>query len=599
MMNTHLKRVRKELLLSVGSVCLALSLSTPAYAADHLTLEQHPVIKNPVWMKDAVQVRITPRGQKLFSEQLMLILTNLGVVVDENYFPEFDYVSDQPIKIDELAKKQPEEFEMLLKVRQFFKQYLQGIQFKDFKPSIKIGASDYVADFNRLSIVTDEELMKSLGKSDGAVLSIEISVRSLKAKTKSVTAKDLENPWIGQIGVQAAEVKMGSNETPLVARMPFYVRVDENGILQFEALKIEENIDRVPIEIKYKRIVLPEFEFKVVGQNGVHKIKLNEDEFKKIVDEHLPDGLKMIRRYVREFLQTELPKTLNKQAQDSLKSGLEQIQSLPAPNTSATDTRPPLSLGLKLSKINLVNSQWAVGLSAFIEDTSLMKMTPFWEKSGSRGAPVFNHLDASQYDLAIAVDRALFNRAIHLATNRKNFKKLETCPGQPAIELMSGPSIDFNPSASTTNDLETSIAMYVDAQVDVPEDMRSRWGIPILEDKLRLTMRYQAIMKPAEVGSAMLSITPTGADLKTLKIVSGLRTVGKMFEGKVRSEIEKILSGSSSCGTNEPLAKFELINSLWGIPLEYAKLKMDSQGQLMMYMNYKKVNPGNWNQKRK
>ena len=94
-----------------------------------------------------------------------------------------------------------------------------------------------------------------------------------------MTAKDLENPWIGQIGVQAAEVKMGSNETPLVARMPFYVRVDENGILQFEALKIEENIDRVPIEIKYKRIVLPEFEFKVVGQNGVHKIKLNEDEF--------------------------------------------------------------------------------------------------------------------------------------------------------------------------------------------------------------------------------------------------------------------------------------------------------------------------------
>ncbi len=595
-----LRPIRRVLKMSLG-VCLASSLAAlSSSASEILTLEQHPAILNPVWMKNAVQVRISPRGQKLFSEQLMQILTNLGVVINENYFPEFNYISENKIKIDELAKNQPEEFEMLIKVRQFFKQYLQGIQFNDFRPSIQIGQSEYVADFNRLALVTDETLMKALGKSDGAVLSIELSIKSLKAKSENIRMQDLENPWIGNIGVSTPELQIGSAEIPLIARMPFYVRVDENGLLQFEALKIEENLDRVPIEIAYQKIVLPEFEFQVVGQKENYKIKLNEEEFKKIIDEKLPDGLKLIRKYVREFLQNELPKSLNQKAQTSLKNQLEQIQSIVAPNTQPGDLRPDFSLGLKLSNINLVNSQWAIGLSAFMEDTAILQGTPFWEKSGARGSPVFNHLNPQDYDLAIAVDRAVFNRAIHLATNRKNFKKLETCPGQPAIELLSGPSIDFNSNLTSGNDLEAPLSLYINALVDVPEDQRKKWGIPILKKKLHLTMRYQAVIKPSSVGSAQLSIFPMGVDLKTLQIDSeSLRSIGKLFAGKVKKEIEKILSKSATCGTSEAIANFELIDSLLGIPLEYAKIKMDSQGQLMLYMNYKKATPGQWNKKRK
>ena len=298
----------------------------------------------------------------------------------------------------------------------------------------------------------------------------------------------------------------------------------------------------------------------------------------------------MIRKYVREFLQNELPKALNEKAQASLKDQLEQIQPVPAPNSAPNDPRPPFSLGLKLSKLNLINSQWAIGLSAFMEDTSIMNQTPFWEKSGARAAPVFNHLDPKNYDLAIAVDRALFNRAIHLASNRKNFKKLETCPGQPTIELLSGPAMDFNPNVTSTNDLEAALSVYVDALVAVPEEYRRIWGIPIIKDKLHLTMRFQAVIKPSAPGSAKLNIYAMGADLKTLRIDNdSLAMVGKLFAGKVRSEIEKVLSSGSSCGSTEPLANFELINSLWGIPLEYAKIKMDSNGQLMLYMNYKKT----------
>ncbi len=202
-------------------------------------------------------------------------------------------------------------------------------------------------------------------------------------------------------------------------------------------------------------------------------------------------------------------------------------------------------------------------------------------------------LPDNNYDLAIAIDRALFNRAIHLATNRNNFKKLETCPGQPAIELVSGPAIDYNPKVKSTVDLEAPLTMFVDALVDVPKENRKFWGFPVVKDKLHLKMRYQAIIKPAAPGSAKLSIFPIGPDISSLQIDSdSLRGIGKLFEGKVREAVVKILSEGTSCGSTEPLANFELINSLWGIPLEYAKIRMDSQGQLMLYMNYKKVTPG-------
>lgn len=581
LMSRFSTRILNAILAALSSSLIFL---IPAYAAETLTLEQHPAIQNPVWLKDAVQIRITPRGQKLFSEGLMQIISNLGLVINENYFPAFDYVMEKPISIDELAKKQPDEFKMLLQVRQFFKQYLQGIEFKDFRPSIQIADSEYVADFNKLSLVTDADLMEKLGKKDGAVLSIEMSIRNLRAKTDGIKVQDLENPWIGQIGVVRPEVTLGSKEAPLVARMPFYVRVDENGLLEFEALKIEENLDRVPIEIKYRRIVLPEFEFKVVGQSQNFRIKLNEDEFKKIVDEHLPDGLRLIRKYVRDFLQNDLPRTLNEKAQEALKTELEQIQPLPAPGNQTGDPRPPFSLGLKLAKLNLVErNNWYLALSAFIEDTSLALATPFWERSGARSAPVFNHLDPSQYDLAVAIDRAVFNRAIHLAANRKNFKRLETCPGQPAIELLSAPAVDFNANINPQSDLEAPLSVFIDASVEVPEEYRKYLGLPVLKEKLRLKMKYQALIKPTEAGGAKLSIYPTGVDLKTLQIDSdSLRGIGKLFAGRVRSEIEKILSSESSCGNSGALAEFELIKSLWGIPLEFAKIRMDSNGQLML-----------------
>lgn len=560
-----------------------------AKAVEFYRLEQHPAIKNPMWMKDSVQVQISPRGQRLFTENLTLLLSNLGVVINENYFPEFNYVSEKPININKLAKEKPKEFAMLMQVRQFFRQYLKGIEFKDFKPSVRLGPSDYIAQIEKLSMIADEELMKQLGKSEGAIFAIEVTISQLVANSDLVRAKDLDNPWLGEVGVKNPSIKIGTRQNPLKARMPFYVRVTREGGLFFEALKIEENLDLVPIEVKYGKLLLPEFEFKVSGQKQTYKVSLDDKEFGKIVDQNLPEALKLVRQYVRTYLQDEFPKMLNEHVQTALKNELEQIQNIPVAGSKPNDLRPPFSVGMKLSDVDLKDSFMIVKLDTFVEDTSLSAATPFWEKSGARGAPVFNHLDPKLYDIGVAIDRALFNRLVQLSFNRKNFSGMETCPGNPPIELANPPGIDFIKTNKPANDLETPMVMYIDALVKAPGDQTGSFFDP-LREKVRLKFKYQVILKPMAPGSTKLGIYSSKIDVNSLQVDdSSLTWLGRLVKSKVVSEIAKALSKDADCGNNSALAEFELINSLWGIPVEFVKLQMDPQGQLMMYMNYKNL----------
>ncbi|MFN8790998.1 MAG: hypothetical protein ACK5Y2_06015 [Bdellovibrionales bacterium] len=566
---------------------LGLNLATLVAQAgvEFYRVDQHPAIRNPVWMNKAIQIQLTPRGQKVFGGDLNELLENLGVVINEAYFPELIYVSEHPISVERLAEEKPEEFAMLMQVRRFFQQYLKGIQFKDFRPRIRLGPSEYLAQIDRLALVADEELMKQLGKTDGAVFVLELTVSHFHAQATQIEAQDLDNPWLGQVGVSKPVLQIGSPKIPLRARLPFYVKVDRAGSLYFEALRLEENLDQTPVSVHYERLLLPEFEFKVAGQQESYKISLDEKAFKNLVDQNLAQGLRVVRDYVRKYLQEDFPKLLNAKAREVLKDGLEQVQSLPAAGSKPGDTRPPLSLGMKMSDLKLHKGLVGITLDVFAEDTSLSGATPFWQKSGARGAPSFHHLPAEQYDLAFAVDRAVFNRIVHLSFNRKNFKQLETCPGTPPIELLNPPGIDFAESKSNTNNLQSSLSIYIDALVPSPPEQTKGLLAP-LKEKLRLIFQYQAVIRPVAPGSVKLGIYPVGVDLKTLQVDdSSLTWVGRLAKNKVVREIGKVLSNGTGCGNNSSLADFELINSLWGIPIQFVKIQVDPQGQLMLYMD--------------
>lgn len=160
-------------------------------------------------------------------------------------------------------------------------------------------------------------------------------------------------------------------------------------------------------------------------------------------------------------------------------------------------------------------------------------------------------------------------------------------PRRPTVELLNAPSLDVAGNRHPQDKEGALIDFHIDAQVDAPPEHTGGLFSP-LKGKIRLTMKYQALIRPIQTESAKLGIYMLEPDLKTLQVHdSSLTWTGKLFKDKVISTIREVLSSESDCGSNGPLAEFELINSLWGVPLDYSMLKMDSQGQLMLYMNYR------------
>ena len=168
--------------LKLTAAILGWTLSSMAFAQQG----RSPVIANKHFINNAVQVQITPRGLKYFETQLSTILGNLGYNFSEGYFPAQKIVSEKPIDMNELGKKNPEALKTYLMVKDMLTKWLVGFSLTDHRPVVEIGESGYSAAFTRFALITDEALMNQLGKRDGAVLAIDLEVKRLTVATQAV-----------------------------------------------------------------------------------------------------------------------------------------------------------------------------------------------------------------------------------------------------------------------------------------------------------------------------------------------------------------------------------------------------------------------------
>ena len=122
-------------------------------AGDHTSIVMD--ISQKHLMKDAVHVQITPRGQKIFDTNLTNILGNLGINLDEGYFPSQSFAMDKPINVDDYQKSNPEAVQMFKQVRDLMTKWFVGFSLNNPRPALDIGESGYTASFSRFGLVTD------------------------------------------------------------------------------------------------------------------------------------------------------------------------------------------------------------------------------------------------------------------------------------------------------------------------------------------------------------------------------------------------------------------------------------------------------------
>lgn len=563
---THKAKLLIPLLLSLQGMT--------AFAAD-----VNPSISTKHLMPNAVQVQVTSRGMKYFDTRLSEILGNLGVKLDEGYFPAMKYTFEKDINPDDYAETHPEPVKMYKQVRDLLTQWLVGFSMNNHRPAVEIGESGYIGQFSRFGLVTDESLMQALGKRDGAILAVELEIKQLTIATNSVVAWDMNNEFLGKAGFEKVTVSAGDQETPLKIRLPFYIRMNSTGGLDFEALEISNNIDKTPVTLKYQKLIIPTFAVEVNGK----KFYLNNTEVDKMFQSQAPLILEKIRESLGDFARKQLPAMLNEKAKEFLSGSLEQVQEMVPPGQEDYDKRPNFKWGLMLQNINLKKSL-NIDLTAYVEDPINSRSAPL-KSNGSRGLPSLSLLPQENYDIALSVDRALVNRVMQLSFERRNFEKIAQSDGT-FLKLKAAPLIDFikAPAGAVLRPTETFVKLRVSVE--------NQPGSMFLKDTIVIDFDIIAKLRQMPDKSGMQLVLHS-IDLASMYLDEKyISWAGSFFKGKVRNgvrdELQKKSAGWKLRDETIP-GSLPLPPEILGIKLDINRVVMDPKGHLVMYLDYAKT----------
>jgi hypothetical protein len=548
------------------------SVQAHAMDADPYMTQEHLLNK-------AVQVHVTNRGMKYFDTELGKILGNLGVNLDEGYFPALSYTFEKPINPDDFAKDNPEEVKMYKQVRELLTKWLVGFSLNDHRPTIEIGESGYIAKFSRFSLVTDQKLMEKLGKRDGAILAIELEIKHLTVGTNSVKVWDVNNEFLGKVGAEDVSLSAGDAKNPLKVRLPFYLRMNAYGALEFEALEVENNLDSIPVSLQYKKLLVPQFAIEINGK----KFLLNNKEIDKLFTEQAPAILESVRKNLGDFARNQLPAMLNEKAKEFLKGNLDQVQNMVPPGKEPNDTRPDFKWGLRLQNIGLKDSL-NIELAAYAEDPVNPRSLPRAEDK-SRGAVTWGLIPQSKYDIGLSLDRGLINRILQLSFERRNFEKIAMSDGS-TLRMMAPPLIDYvkAPVAMTIKDSETWVKLRV-AVENKPDSIFLKEKV-VIEFDIIAKLRQMADKSGMQLVLYSIDAESMAMDDKYLSLA------GKLVKGKVRDGIKDKLREQCAGWKNKEEAipgAFPLPPEILGIKLEINRVLMDPKGHLVMYLDYAKA----------
>jgi hypothetical protein len=564
-----------------GLKCLALVCLIFSGGPSHAQMELSPLLPQKHIQPNGIQVRITERGTQYFTTKLASVLGNVGFEIDKGYFPAFTHTSDKAVDMDEVGKGKPDAVRIYKQVLALLTQWLTGFSINPHLPQIEVGESGYVAEFTRFGLMTDNALLTTLGRPRGAVLAIEMEVKKLTAGTQNFAVRDINNDFLGQLGIQEFTLLAASAETPLKVRIPFYISLTREGGIEFEVLDVQENIETMPISLKYKKLLVPTF---TVEMNG-RKFNFNTEEVDRLFSNETPMILNLMRNYIKDFSHEQLPAMLNQKAKEFLQKNLEQVSDMSAPGdepgTPAALT--PLKHGMILNTFDQQKGTLVINLDSYIEDALRPNSNPA-KNAGSRGAPNFSLASVEEYDIGLAIDRAVLNRAIQLGFERGNFGKIPV--GETILRLVKSPTFDHFP---------TPKGVVVKAQetfVKIAVAMELEPGSMFLKDKVVLEFDLIGRIHPTGP-TAQMVLTFDSVDESSISMDdSYIVWAARLFKGKVHKEIRaQVMKQTAGWKATPDKADIELPlpPEIMGIKLDINRIVMDPNGHLVLFMEYAKT----------
>lgn len=527
--------------------------------------------QQPEMIRDALVFHLTVRGQNYFYDHLEEILADNGIAFRSGSFSGVKYEAAQPLQVDNLPERYKKYAPVLKSTATLVKQWLMGtpIQSPRFKGAISdIG---YDLRFSRFGIRPDLKATQALPSGGGVVLLFEAEMPEVQLFVKKIRGSDLNNAFLGEVGANRIQAKIGASGVPLRIQLPFVMRPVRGGSLELRALGIRTNLDGIPASLRYQKpLLLPQVEVRING----HSFQLNQAALEQSLERKLPELVPPLLAYLKEALEQELVPAINSFLAENVKaiSEIHDMDPLGAP--SKVPARDRIRWGMLAEGIDLDRQQnLKLEFSAFFDDQR--SKVPGLSRQLESKTVARPSLDPASYDLALGVNQGVANRLLQLSFARGYFSEVKTCEGTK-LKLVAMPQLRLDQSRAFNH-------ARMRIKVEAPSPWYTRLflkGRVQVEVDLDLTFENHPTLGPRLL---LASIDP--ASLKLDEESTRIDSTQGFFRRKIAEMITK--SNADPKCQNQPLTdEMPLPAAVFGVPFRIKQLQVDPNGNLLIYVNF-------------
>ncbi len=573
----HVRKLKSRLLLSTG---VAVALASGALNHSHVQGARFPATSTPASaapvthpVEHAIGVFVTPRGQNYLYTHFDEILQRNGYSLTDGAFPYIHYKAPEAFSMDNLRSmlsSKPQALQSMETVRSALLTYLSSFHLNNPHLEVKVLNLAYQLKFNRFGIRTDEVATKALGDRSGLVLVVEAEVPEFRISAKRIQIGDLANQVLGVWGVSNLWMAFKSPTVPLMVQMPFKIMITENGI-QTETMPMITNIDKLTLSSGFDRpLSLPDVGLRIDG----HEMHLRKSQVEDVLFAQRDGMLKSLQGYLKAFTTDTAPGIINQKVTHAYdpERGEQDLMSPPgAPADLAPDQK--FQWGIRLADIRVKQSSMYFELSAFLEDPNAPK-TPLLPAVRGLSAPQAKEHDPQTYDVGIAVNENLLNRALQLSHARGYFNVIPLS-GSDSLTLVKPPLVVVDGSKGPNRAI---------LKLDVTYKV-NQWLAERLAVHNPLHMKFDLIIRLDRTAKG-LKLVEERVDVDSLEIdPASLRHFGlkKMVVKQVKDLLAKT---NTDFASTEHLLSDEvpLPQALYGVPLELAGFA-SKDGFMNLFLN--------------
>ncbi len=521
----------------------------------------HAATKLP--LTNAIGLAITPKGQEYFKENLQELIKTNNFEIGNIYFPGTEVIGEET-KTEDLVED-PELKEVILQAKEILNRFFEGLDLDSHK--LKLGVEDilFKAQWEEVSLDVLPPTRSELKSNYTAIFSLRLAAKNILVNVSKIRGSDLNNPWIGELGIDQFELSTKTESRPLEIELNLGFYQESRGKFRIDVLTPNTNLDELVLGYTFASpLVLP----KVEVQINERKLRLRNEEIEKLLLEQQDNILSRVKTLLQEKMETEIPASLGTVINETLEKGFKEVNQMNPPG-SPSESEPKFVWALGLQEVKYHQGNLLLDFDARFDDT-IRGTGRALSPSHMASAPA-NLIDTRNgtSDFIFSLNQGVLNRVIQLSSERGYFNEIALDSGE-SIKLVKTPYLNMKgPKTKMGLEIEYKVtgfaAVFVKNPIHINFDLNL--DFPISSD--------------GKVKMVVDSIDLDSATVEDKYI--------RMFGSKVRAAVKEKLAEVNGDMKGYMLTDdIPIPDDLGGISLKKVAAQLDKNGHLKIYSEIKR-----------